>query len=63
MKKRGIKLHDADAVKAYMDEKAAIAAAKKAEEDAKAAEAARIAKENSTEELLKQIRDLLKKDN
>ena len=46
-----------------MDEKAAIAAAKKAEEDAKAAEAARIAKENSTEELLKQIRDLLKKDN
>ena len=63
MKKRGIKLHDADAVKAYMDEKAAIEAAKKAEEDAKAAEAARIAKENSTEELLKQIRDLLKKDN
>ncbi len=63
LKKRGIKLHDEKAVKAYMDEKAAIAAAKKAEEDAKAAEEARIAKENSTEELLKQIRDLLKKDN
>lgn len=63
LKKRGIKRHDVDAVKAYMDEKAAIAAAKKAEEDAKAAEAARIAKENSTEELLKQIRDLLKKEN
>ena len=63
MKKRGIKLHDADAVKAYMDEKAAIAAAKKAEEDAKAAEAARIAQENSTEGLLKQIIELIKKDN
>ena len=63
MKKRGIKLRDEVAVHVYMEEKAAIAAAKKAEEDAKAAEAARIAKENSTEELLKQIRDLLKKDN
>ena len=63
LKKRGIKLRDEAAVKAYMDEKAAIAAAKKAEEDAKAAEAARIAQENSTEGLLKQIRDLLKKEN
>ena len=63
LKKRGIKLRDEAGVKAYMDEKAAIAAAKKAEEDAKAAEEARIAKENSTEELLKQIRDLLKKEN
>ena len=63
MRKRGIKLRNEAAVKVYMEEKAAIAAAKKAEEDAKAAEAARIAKENSTEELLKQIRDLLKKDN
>ena len=63
LKKRGIKLHDADAVKAYMDEKAAIAAAKKAEEDAKAAEAARIAQDNSTEGLLKQIIELIKKDN
>ena len=63
LKKRGIKLRDEAAVKAYMDEKAAIAAAKKAEEDAKAAEAARIAQENSTEGLLKQIIELIKKDN
>ena len=40
LKKRGMKLRDEAAVKAYMDEKAAIAAAKKGEEDAKAAEAA-----------------------
>ena len=63
LKKRGIKLRDEAAVKAYMDEKAAIAAAKKAEEDAKAAEAARIAQENSTEGLLKQIIELIKKEN
>ena len=62
MRKRGIKLRNKAAVHVYMEEKAAIAAAKKAEADAKAAEAARIAKENSTEELLKQIRDLLKKE-
>ena len=63
LKKRGIKLRDEAAVKAYMDEKAAIAAAKKAEEDAKAAEAARIAQENSAEGLLKQIIELIKKEN
>ena len=60
LKKRGIKLIDFDAVEAYKKEKQAniekeleIAKLKKAEED-------RIAKENSTEYILKEIRDLLK---
>ena len=63
LRARGIRTSDTVAVKAYFDEKAAKAAEAKAIEDAKAAEAARIAKENSTEELLKQIRDLLKEKN
>ena len=59
IKAAGIKLSDKEAVKAFLDERAAKAAEAKAAEEAAAAEAARIAKENSTEELLKQIRDLL----
>ncbi len=57
MKKRGIKLSDADAVAAYFEEKAK----KEAEAKAAAEEKARLEKEAnpSTEELLKQIRDLL----
>ncbi|MBQ9785445.1 MAG: large conductance mechanosensitive channel protein MscL [Clostridia bacterium] len=57
MKAAGIKLRDKEAVKAYFDEKA-----RKAEEERLAAEEkARLEKEAnpSTEELLKQIRDLL----
>ena len=58
MKKRGIKFNDAVAVAAYYEEKAK----KQAEAKAAAEEAARLAKEAnpSTEELLKQIRDILK---
>ena len=58
MKKRGIKLYDKEAVDAYFAEKAK----KAAEEKALAEEKARLEKEAnpSTEELLKQIRDLLK---
>ena len=63
MKAAGVKLRDKAACKAYMEEKAAKAAAEKAAADAAAAEAARIAAENSTESLLKQIRDLLKEKN
>ena len=58
MKKRGIKFSDSDAVADYYEEKAQKEAAAKAA----AEEAARLAKEAnpSTEDLLKQIRDLLK---
>ena len=58
MKAQGIKLRDEEAVKAYYAEKARAAA----EAKAAAEEKARLEKENnpSTEELLKQIRDLLK---
>ncbi len=67
IKAAGIKLSDKAAVKAYLDDKAAKAAALEAEakaaEEAAKAEADRLAKENSTEELLKQIRDLLKAKN
>ena len=57
MKKRGIKFSDSDAVASYYEEKAK----KEAEAKAAAEEAARLAKINnpSTEELLKQIRDIL----
>ncbi len=57
LKKRKIKLRNKEAVQAYLDEKAA-----KAEEEKKAAEEkARLEREANptTEELLKQIRDLL----
>jgi len=58
MKKLGIKFSDADAVADYYEEKAR----KEAEAKAAAEEKARLEKEAnpSTEELLKQIRDLLK---
>ena len=58
MKKRGIKFSNAQAVAKYYEEKAEKAAKAKAE----AEEKARLEKEAnpSTEELLKQIRDLLK---
>ena len=59
LKAAGISTKDALAVKAYFDEKAAAEAEAKAKAEAEAAEAARIAAENSTEALLKQIRDLL----
>lgn len=60
MKKRGIKPYDKEAVDAYFAEKAK----KAAEEKALAEEKARLEKEAnpSTEELLKQIRDLLKEN-
>lgn len=60
MKKRGIKFSDADAVADYYEEKAK----KEAEEKAAAEEKARLEKEANptTEDLLKQIRDLLKKE-
>ena len=58
MRRRGIKFSDTDAVAAYFEEKAQ----KEAEAKAAAEEKARLEKEAnpSTEELLKQIRDLLK---
>ena len=59
LKAAGIKLRDKDAAKAYFAEKEKKEAEAKAKAEAEAAEAARIAYENSTEALLKQIRDLL----
>lgn len=59
LKAAGINPRDKDAAKAYFDEKAKALAEAKTKADAEAAEAARIAAENSTEALLKQIRDLL----
>lgn len=63
IKAAGIKLSDKAAVQSYLDDVAAKEAEAKAAEEAAKAEADRIAKENSTEELLKQIRDLLKEKN
>ena len=60
LKAAGIKCSDKAAVAAFRKEKAEKAAAEKAAAEAKAAEDERIAKENSTEALLKDIRDLLK---
>ena len=64
MKALGIKLSDKAAVKAYYDDKAAKAAEKEAAEKAAAEEKARLEREANptTEDLLKQIRDLLKRD-
>ena len=59
LKAAGVNLKDKEAIKAYFDEKAKAEAEAKAKAEAEAAEAARIAAENSTEALLKQIRDLL----
>ena len=67
LKEKGIKITDRDAVKAYFDEKEKKAAEEKAAADAAAAaaaaEAARLEREANptTEDLLKEIRDLLKK--
>lgn len=59
MKAQGIKLKDKSAVQAYFDEKVRLEAIAKAEEEEKAR---REKEENpTTEELLKQIRDILKK--
>ena len=59
LKAAGIDRRDSEAVKAYFAEKAKKEAEAKAKADAEAAEAARIAAENSTEALLKEIRDLI----
>ena len=59
LKAAGIKPSDKAAADAFFAEKAKAEAEAKAAQDAAAAEAARIAAENSTEALLKQIRDLL----
>ncbi len=59
LKARGIKLSDKAAIKAYLDEKEAKAKAEAEAAAAAQAEADRIAKENSTEYILKEIRDLL----
>lgn len=59
LRARGIKLSDKEAVKAYFDEKEAKAKAEAEAEALKKAEADRIALENSTEYILKEIRDLL----
>ena len=60
LKKRGIKLTDKEAVKAYFDEKA------RAEEEAKRAAEEKAKQDRlanpTTEDLLKEIRDLLKRD-
>ena len=62
LKARGVKVYDQAALKALRDEKAKKAEAEKKAAEAAAAEAARIEKENnpSAEQLLKEIRDLLK---
>ena len=59
MKAQGIKLSDKEAVKAYFEEKAA----KEAQANAEAEEKARLERlaNPTTEDLLKEIRDLLKK--
>ncbi len=59
LKAAGIKPSDKAAADAFFAEKAKAEAEAKAAQEAAAAEAARIAAENSTEALLKQIRDLL----
>ena len=63
MKAEGIKLSDKAAVKAYVAAKEAAAAEAKAAEEAAAAEAARLERlaNPTTEDILKEIRDLLKK--
>ena len=62
MKKLGIKLNDREAVKAYLDEKDRKAAEAKAQADAEAAEKARLERlaNPTTEELLKEILEILK---
>ncbi len=62
MKKLGIKLHDREAVKAFLEEKDRKAAEAKAAADAEAAEKARLERlaNPTTEDLLKQILEQLK---
>ena len=62
MKKLGIKLHDRDAVKAFLDEKKRKEEEAKAAAEAEAAEKARLERlaNPTTEDLLKQIIELLK---
>ena len=62
MKKLGIKLHDREAVKAYLDEKDRKAAEAKAQADAEAAEKARLERlaNPTTEDILKEILEILK---
>ena len=59
LKAAGIKIKDREAVKAYFEAKKAEEEKLKAEEEAKKAAEAEEAKKNSTEYLLKEIRDLL----
>ena len=59
LRARGLKLYDTEAVKAYFEEKEAKAKAEAEAAAAEKAEADRIALENSTEYILKEIRDLL----
>lgn len=65
LKKLGIRLHDVEAIRAYREEKAKAAAEAAEAERLAAEEKARIEREQNptTEELLKQIRDLLKEKN
>ncbi len=61
MKARGIKLRDKKAVDAYMEEKKALIQKEKEEAEAKAKAEEEEKKKNSTEGLLKQIKELLEK--
>ena len=65
LKKLGIRLRDVEAVKAYREEKAKAAAEAAEAERLAAEEKARLDREQNptTEELLKQIRDILKEKN
>ena len=62
MKKAGVKLHDVDAVKAFLDDKRKKEAEAKAKADAEAAEKARLERlaNPTTEELLKEILEIMK---
>jgi len=64
MKAEGVKLYDRDAVKAWLDAKREKEAQLKAEEEAKAAEQARLDRlaNPTTEDLLKEILATLKKN-
>jgi len=64
LRKQGVRITDKDAVAKYLNDKAAKAAEEKAKADAEAAEKARLEREANptTEDLLKQIIVLLKKD-
>ena len=63
LKKRGVKLTDVEAVKAYLDEKFALELKKAEEEKALAEEKAKAERlaNPTTEDLLKQIKEILEK--